>query len=86
MNDRNRCERAVRDALAAVADLDADISALRMDDNLYAQGLTSLRAVRVVLRIESDLDIELPESILSKALFSSIGDIVTAVADLVPFE
>lgn len=78
-----RCEQVVRAQLAAHAELHPAADQLARTDDLYDHGLTSLASARVMLAVEGELGIEFPERLLGKALFSSIGRLTDACAELV---
>ncbi|WP_405725220.1 acyl carrier protein [Streptomyces sp. NBC_01537] len=80
---RDRCEQVVRAKLDAHAELQATADRLALTDDLYDHGLTSLAAARVMLAVEGELAIEFPEKWLGKALFSSIGRLTDACAELI---
>jgi acyl carrier protein len=72
----------VRTVLAEHGRLDVPAADLAADDDLYAAGLTSHASVNVMLAIEEQYDIELPEELLTKETFGSIAALSRAVADL----
>lgn len=49
-------------------------------DDLFAAGLQSLHCVRVLLAVEDDFDIEIPQDKIDRALFSTINNLAAAVA------
>lgn len=81
-----RCERAVREALASHAELQPGAALLAPQDDLYDHGLTSLASARVMLAVENELDIEFPEDLLGRELFSSIGRLTRACVELLADE
>jgi acyl carrier protein len=52
---------------------------LRLDDNLWDLGMTSLTCLGLMLSIEDSFGIELPEEVLKEATFRSVNSIVAAV-------
>jgi acyl carrier protein len=58
------------------------LSALRPDADLYALGLTSHAMVAVMLALESVFDVEFPDRLLKRDVFSSVENITRAVAEL----
>jgi acyl carrier protein len=57
-------------------------SRLADDADLFAAGLDSLAIVNVLMSIEENFDIELPDELLSRRSFSSISTIARVVSDL----
>lgn len=52
------------------------------DADLFAAGLNSLAIVNVLMSIEEEFDIELPDELLSRRTFASIASITRVVAEL----
>ncbi|WP_241249314.1 acyl carrier protein [Rhodococcus sp. X156] len=52
------------------------------DADLYALGLTSHASVNVMLALEDAFDIELPDRLLRKSTFASVGAIRSAVQEV----
>jgi acyl carrier protein len=69
----------VRSILQKHGRLGTDALGLSDTDDLYAAGLTSLASVNVMLALESEFSVEFPDSMLNRAMFSSIGAIRKAV-------
>ncbi|HEX4131825.1 MAG TPA: acyl carrier protein [Pirellulales bacterium] len=74
---------AIRDILARQGALSIDVQTLDVETDLYSVGLTSLATVGIMLALEDRFEIELPESMLSRNTFRSIGAMAEAVAKLV---
>lgn len=72
----------LRRILSESANLDVPIDTVSDKADLYAVGLTSLATVHLILAIESEFDIEFPESVLTRRLFSTIENLATAIAAL----
>lgn len=72
----------IRALLARNAMIPCDIGTLSDDANLYDAGLSSFASVQMMLAIEEEFDIELPEELLTRRTFSSIANIAAAVSDL----
>lgn len=62
--------------------LAVDASTLPGDADLYQAGLTSHASVALMLALEDELDLEFPDSMLTRDVFSSIDSIAAAVATL----
>lgn len=73
----------VRAVLARLARLDVDVQTLSDDDNLNAAGMTSHASVDVMLALE-DVFGEIPEALLTRSTFESIGAIKAAMRSLKP--
>lgn len=74
---------AIREVLAAHGRLSADIATLSDHDDLYARGLASHATVNVVMALEDELDIEIPDELLTKKTFASIASMRDAISPLV---
>jgi acyl carrier protein len=72
----------LRRILAESARLDTPIDSLSDSDDLYAAGLSSLATVHVMLAIEDEFGIEIPDHMLTRRLFSSIDSLAAAVEEL----
>lgn len=72
----------IRAILASSGRLAVPVESLGAEADLFAAGLDSLAIVNVLMSIEERFDIELPDELLSRRLFSSIATISRVVADL----
>ena len=72
----------IRQAIAEHGNLAVDVVALVDEADLYDVGLTSLSTVTVMLALEDALELEFPESMLSRRTFSSVATIRTALEEL----
>jgi len=72
----------IRNVLAQHGRLSTNVEALAPDDDLFAAGLSSHASVNVMLAIEDAFDIEFPDSMLTRSVFSSISAIADAVGQL----
>ncbi len=59
--------------------LSINAAELQDDDDLYEAGLTSHASVSLMLALEGAFDIEFPDQMLSRGVFSSVGSIRSAV-------
>lgn len=75
-------EDRIRKVLAAHARLSRDISSVARNDDLYESGMTSHASVNVMLGLEDAFEIEFPDSMLNRSIFSSIEAIDAALAKL----
>ncbi|MBQ0937180.1 acyl carrier protein [Ideonella paludis] len=72
----------IRAILAKHGKLSQDAAALAADADLYAAGMTSHASVNVMLALEGEFDIEFPDHLLTRAVFSSVAAIQAAVEEL----
>ncbi len=78
-NDPQVMENRIRQVLAAHGRLSTDAARLKSDDDLYAAGMTSLASVNVMLALEGEFNIEFPDQMLNRSVFSSIDAIAAAL-------
>ncbi len=69
----------IRRVLAEHARLPVGIESVADDDDLYEIGMTSLASVNVMLALEDTFDLELPDEMLTRTVFSSIRSIAAAL-------
>jgi acyl carrier protein len=74
----NRGEQ-IREVLREHGKLACDPGELGDEDDLYQAGLTSYTSVNVMLGLEDAFDVEFPDDMLNRALFSSIARIELAL-------
>jgi acyl carrier protein len=72
----------IRHILAHTTSLSASATTIADDDDLYAAGLSSLTTVHLMLAIEEQFAIEIPDRMLTRRLFSSIDSIANAISQL----
>lgn len=78
-------EQTSAEVSAKVRELVGENSGLALEDgfqnsdDLFAAGLQSLHCVRVLLAIEDDFDIEIPQDKIDRELFSTIDNLAAAV-------
>jgi acyl carrier protein len=75
-------EDRVRQLLREQGTLTADPDSLTPDDDLYEAGLTSLSAVDLMLALEQAFDFMVPDELLNRRTFASIGSIASMVERL----
>lgn len=78
----NFMKTALRRILSESARLDVPPDTLADDADLYAAGLSSLATVHLMLAIEDEFGIEIPDRMLTRRLFSSIDSLAAAVTEL----
>jgi acyl carrier protein len=76
----------LRRILARTGCLDVPVDTLGDHDDLYDAGLSSMGAVQLMLEVEDTFDIRIPEQLLSRGLFQSIGSLANALGRLLPAE
>jgi acyl carrier protein len=62
--------------------LNLDAKAIAAEADLYQAGLTSHASVNVMLALEGQFDIEFPDQMLNRSVFSSVLAIRTALQEL----
>ena len=72
----------IRDVLAKHARLSLDVLQLPADADLYQAGMTSQASVNVMLALEGTFDIEFPDEMLKRSVFSSVNAIREAVTSI----
>jgi acyl carrier protein len=58
--------------------------AISNDDDLFVAGMQSLDCVRILVAVEDEFDIELPNDKIERKIFASITNLSTLVAEFVP--
>ena len=71
--------RAILDANGKLA---VPASGLGEFDDLFAAGLDSLAMVNVLMAIEEQFDIEVPDRLLSRRTFSSVHTLTSMVSEI----
>lgn len=72
----------VRSVLKNAGCLQVDVDQLADDADLYAAGLNSHATVNLMLALEDAFHIELPDRLLRRRTFSSVGAIAEALAEV----
>jgi acyl carrier protein len=75
-------DEMIRSILAQHGRLSADVAQLDDEADLYRVGLTSHASVNVMLALEDAFDVEVPDTMLRKATFQSIGAIRSMIDGL----
>jgi acyl carrier protein len=75
-------ESRIRNVLREHGRLNRDASSLDRDADLYQSGMTSHASVNVMLALEGAFDIEFPDAMLKRSVFSSIAAIEGAITEL----
>ena len=72
----------IRDVLRQHARLSVDPGTLDPGADLFAAGMTSHASVSVMLALEDAFDVEFPDEMLKRDVFTSIDSIAAAVGEL----
>lgn len=72
----------IRNILQEHGRLSKDAGTLDANADLYQMGMTSHASVNVMLALEGEFDIEFPDAMLKRNVFSSIAAISAAVSEL----
>jgi acyl carrier protein len=72
----------IRQILKEHGRLASDPTTLADDADLYQAGMTSHASVNVMLALEAQFDVEFPDSMLKRGVFSTIGTIREALETL----
>jgi acyl carrier protein len=72
----------IRQILKDHGRLATDAIALEEEADLYQAGMTSHASVNVMLALEAQFDVEFPDSMLKRGVFSSISTIRDALQSL----
>lgn len=72
----------IRNILKEHGRLSKDADTLDANADLYQAGMTSHASVNVMLALEGEFDIEFPDAMLKRNVFSSIAAIGAAVSEL----
>ena len=84
MTESASIDARIRAVLAQHGRLAQDAGALADATDLYQAGLTSHASVNVMLALESAFDVEFPDQMLTRSVFSSIAAIRGALTQLIP--
>ncbi len=84
MTDNASLDNRIRAVLAKQGRLTQDAAGLTDAADLYQAGLTSHASVNVMLGLESEFDVEFPDQMLTRSVFSSVAAIRAALVQLIP--
>jgi acyl carrier protein len=74
----------IRSVISNHARLPIDVASLSDDMDLFQAGMTSHASVNVMLGLETEFDVEFPDSMLKRSVFQSISAIDGALRELLP--
>jgi acyl carrier protein len=77
-------EARIRDILNEHGRLKSDAAQLETTADLYQAGMTSHASVNVMLALEGAFDVEFPDHMLKRSVFTSIASIRDALLELAP--
>ena len=75
-------EAQIRAVLQEHGRLNKPVGGIACDSDLYQVGMTSHASVNVMLALEGSFDVEFPDHMLKRSVFSSIATIGKALAEL----
>lgn len=82
MNTADQADAQIRAVLRDYGRLNVDSSALDNSADLYQSGMTSHASVNVMLALEGAFDVEFPDHMLKRNVFTSIQSIRSALNEL----
>ncbi len=74
----------IRNVINNHARLPIDVASLGDDTDLFQAGMTSHASVNVMLGLETEFDVEFPDSMLKRSVFQSVAAIDGALRELLP--
>ena len=78
----SRLQHQIREILAEAGRLAVPVDTIDADADLFTAGLDSLAIVNVLMRVEEQFDIELPDEMLQRKTFATIASIDRVVSRL----
>lgn len=60
------------------------VDAISNDEDLFAHGLQSLDCVRILVAVEDEFEIELPNEKIERAIFATVDNLTAAIAESLP--
>lgn len=75
-------EHLIRTIVRDAARLAVDADTLNDESDLYEAGMTSQASVNVMLALEEEFDVEFPDNMLRRSVFSSFANIRDALTQL----
>ena len=83
MTQAEQITETIRNVLHEHGRLNVDANTIADDGDLYQAGMTSHSSVNVMLGLEGAFDVEFPDHMLKRSVFSSVAAIRQAVLELV---
>ncbi|MCC8396820.1 acyl carrier protein [Paraburkholderia sp. MMS20-SJTR3] len=75
-------KKELRQIIKDTARFEVPIDSIADDDDLYEAGLSSLNTIQLMLAIERQFNIEIPDQMLNRHLFQSVNSLADAVTAL----
>jgi acyl carrier protein len=72
----------LRKIVGTIAHIDTSADRLADDDDLYEAGLSSLNTIQLMLVIEKQFNIAIPDELLNRELFASIDSLADTILQL----
>lgn len=72
----------IRSVLNERAGIPVDVDTLDDDADLFAAGMTSHASVNLMLALEDAFNLEFPDRMLTRGVFSSVSAIAAAITEL----
>ena len=82
MPDSSETIQKLRDIFGKQGRLQSSIATLSIDANLYDAGLDSLAIVNVMLAVEDQFGVEIPDEYLNRQTFSSLAALAEVLRKL----
>ncbi|MEY4883698.1 MAG: hypothetical protein RIS34_1552 [Pseudomonadota bacterium] len=82
MSTTEQAETQIRAVLRDHGRLNKDVNLLEAASDLYQAGMTSHASVNVMLALEGAFDVEFPDHMLKRNVFTSIQSIRSALSEL----
>jgi acyl carrier protein len=82
MSTTEQAETQIRAVLRDHGRLNKDVNLLEAAADLYQAGMTSHASVNVMLALEGAFDVEFPDHMLKRNVFTSIQSIRSALSEL----
>lgn len=73
----------IEEVLRREANLGVDPQDLGPDVDLHSAGMTSFASVNVMLALEDEFEVEFPDRLLNRSVFSTIANLERALGELV---
>jgi len=83
MSRGEQAQERIRAVLRDHARLNKDVDLLQAESDLYQAGMTSHASINVMLALEDAFEVEFPDHLLKRNVFSSIASIARALDQLI---
>ena len=82
MNEASGPRERIRQVIREHGHLPVDVASIGDDTDLFQAGMTSHASVNLMLGLESEFDVEFPDSMLKRSVFQSVSAIAAALDEL----